>query len=138
VLQIAPILFVLAARSAVPGPTPAPTPAALPEGTWGGAGLRVSVTGRGATIEFDAATGKTDGPLSLDGEGRFDVAGTLARQRPGPTRSGQSDAPGEPVRFRGRLEGETLTLEVVPAGKGAAIAPLKATRGAPARLRKMA
>jgi hypothetical protein len=135
-VQIVPALLVLAACAAAPGPTPAP--AAVPEGDWGGSGLRVSVTGRGAAIELDAASGKTDGPLSLDGEGRFDVAGTLARQRPGPTRSGEAAAAGDPVRFRGRLEGDTLTLEVVPSGKGAAIGPLKATRGAPARLRKMA
>jgi hypothetical protein len=117
-------------------PTKVPT-VSVPEGKWGGIGLLVEVGPSGAKVELDAAHGKTAGPLALDAAGRFDVEGTLARERPGPIRPGDVDAPGAPVRYRGKVEADTLTLEIVPAGKGETIGPLTAVRGAPARLRKM-
>jgi hypothetical protein len=134
------ILFwlVSAAVAAASGPSPTPRPAAVPEGSWGGAGIRVEVAAHGARVEIDAAHGQTAGPLALDAEGRFDVAGTLARERPGPVRPADLEGKGDPVRYRGSLEGDTLTLEILPgAGKGEVLGPLKAVRGAPPRLRKM-
>lgn len=118
-------------------PMPTTPSAPVPEGDWGGVGIRIAVTARGAMIELDAAHGKTAGPLALDSDRRFNVAGTLVRDRPGPTRPGDADAPGDPVHYRGRVEEDVLTLEILPADKRDVIGPLKAVRGAPPRLRKM-
>jgi len=121
-----------------PEPAASPTPAAsAAEGTWGGIGLRVDAGPAGAEIDLDGAHGKTEGPLVPDAAGRFDVAGTVVREKPGPVRKGDPPPPAVPVRYRGTLEGDTLTLEVVPDGKGAVLGPLTARRGAPARVRKM-
>ena len=130
-------LAAAAALGAVLGMAAPETPKSVPEGKWGGTGLLVEVGPAGATIELDAAHGRTDGPLVLDADGRFDVAGTFVRERPGPTRPGDADAPGGPVRYRGRVEADVLTLEILPSGKGDVIGPLKAVRGAPPRLRKI-
>jgi hypothetical protein len=132
---VAALCWLLGAMAAAPsGPTP--RPAAVPEGDWGGVGIHVAVTAQGAKVELDAAHGQTAGPLALDAEGRFDVAGTLVRERPGPIRQGDVEA-ADPVRYRGTVDGDALTLSIEPAGPGKAIGPLKAVRGASARLRKM-
>jgi hypothetical protein len=88
-------------------------------------------------VELDAAHGSTEGPLTLDAQGRFEANGTLVRERPGPARIGDEDAVGEPARYRGTLEGDTLTLTVTLTRPGTVIGPLTAKRGSPARLRKM-
>ena len=121
---------------AVSASTPTPTPASVPEGAWGGVGIRVEVREGKAKIELDAAHGETEGPLVLDGAGAFDVAGTFARERPGPARAGAPEK-GEPARFRGTLDGDVLTLTVTLGRNAVAAGPLKARRGEPARLRKM-
>ena len=114
-----------------------PEPRRVPEGKWGGVGLSVEVGASGAKVELDAAHGTIEGPLALDAGGRFEGNGTLVRERPGPARIGDEDAAGEPARYRGTIAGDTLTLDVTLTKSGTAIGPLKATRGAPARLRKM-
>lgn len=126
-----------AAGGARPPSETAPEPGRVPEGKWGGVGLFVEVGASGAKVELDAAHGKIDGPLALDAEGRFEANGTLVRERPGPTRIGGEDAGAEPARYRGTLEGDTLTLDLTLTRSGTAIGPLQAKRGAPARLRKM-
>jgi len=119
-----------------PEPTPTPTASLVPQGAWGGTGIRVEVREGKAKIELDAAHGETDGPLILDASGAFDVAGTFARERPGPARAGAPEK-GEPARFRGTLDGDILTLTVTLGRNAVAAGPLKARRGEPARLRKM-
>src|SRR6266404_4607647 len=44
-------------------------------GDWGGRHIRLSVTERGATIEYDCANGTIEEPLLLGRDGRFDVRG---------------------------------------------------------------
>lgn len=119
-----------------PEPARTPTVSLVPEGVWGGAGIRVEVREGDAKIELDAAHGKTGGPLILDGSGAFDVPGTFARERPGPTRAGAPEE-GELARFRGTVDGDVLTLTVTLGRNAVAAGPLKARRGAPARLRKI-
>lgn len=118
-------------------PTPTSAPPSVAAGDWGGVGLRFVVDARGATVELDAARGTITGAIPLDAGGRFEADGTLVRERPGPARAGGADAAGEPARFRGTIEGDTLTLEITPTRSGTAIGPLHAKRGASARLRKM-
>ena len=118
--------------------TPTPIPASVPEGAWGGVGLKLVVNARDAKVELDAAHGSIEGPLSLDAEGRFEASGTYVREGPGPTRMGGKDAGAEPARYRGTIAGDTLTLEITLTRSGTAIGPLQARRGGNARLRKIA
>ena len=127
----------LLAALTVSASTPTPIPSSVPEGAWGGVGLKLVVLAGGAKVELDAAHGTIEGPLSLDAEGRFESAGTLVRERPGPTRAGGEDAGAEPARYRGTISGDTLTLEITLTRSGTSIGPLQARRGASARLRKM-
>jgi hypothetical protein len=108
----------------------------VPAGKWGGRGARLELTAKGGTIELDCANGTFDAPLVLDAAGAFDVKGTLVRERPGPIFEGVSPK-GEAVRYKGRLEGDTLSLKIVTDDeKARELGSVKATRGGQARLTK--
>jgi len=81
------------------------------EGVWGGAHLRLSVSGEAAQLEFDCAHGEISVPFLLDAEGRFDLAGTYTREGPGPIRIGREPT-ARPARYAGRVEGQRMTLSV--------------------------
>ena len=106
------------------------------EGRWGGTGIALDVASTGARIELDCAHGTIDAPLVLDGEGGFDLPGTLVRERPGPVRMDQEEGKGLAVRYVGRLDGETLELRVVLPNAPRPPSPLAARLGQAPRLRK--
>jgi len=83
----------------------------VPSGLWNGQHIALSVTGGGATVEFDCAHGTLSGPLTLDRDGRFSVAGTFVRERGGPTREGDDDK-SVPATYSGSLKDDTLTINV--------------------------
>ena len=116
-------------------PTPSPE-SRVAEGSWGGVGIALDVTASGARVELDCAHGTIDAPLALDPEGGFDLPGTLVRERPGPVRMDEEEKPGVPVRYSGRLEGETLTLRIAQPNAPRPTRPLTAERGKSPRLRK--
>jgi hypothetical protein len=91
-------------------------------------------TGRGARIEFDCANGSIEEPIAADDHGRFDVTGTYVRERPGPVRPNESK--GEPARYRGRIEGKTMTLSVELAGSDVIIGTYTLERDRLPRIRK--
>ncbi len=97
-------------------------------GTFGGTGAGLDATEKVIRLTFDCATGSIEGPVALDAEGRFDVSGRFEREGPGPT---HPDSPkgGGTARYTGRLEGETLTLSVRPAGSDQVLGPFTLTRG---------
>lgn len=84
-------------------------PDKVPVGDWGGEHVVLRVHDTGASVEFDCARGSLRGPLALDDDGRFDVAGTLVREG-GPVVPGREDA--QDVRYKGRTDGRTMELEV--------------------------
>jgi len=57
---------------------------ALPAGTWGGDHVSLTVSEKGAELDFDCATGAITGPVSVGDNGAIDVAGTYTQERPGP------------------------------------------------------
>jgi hypothetical protein len=117
--------------------TPTPSPVShVPPGVWGGTGIALEVNASGARIELDCAHGTIEGPLALDAEGGFDLPGTLVRERPGPVRMDEEEKPGVPVRYSGRLEGETLTLHIAQPNAPRPMRPLTAELGKSPRLRK--
>jgi len=104
-------------------------------GTWGANGIALEVTASGARIEYDCAHGTVGGPILLDADGRFDVEGRHFREHGGPIREGES-SDGQPVRYTGRVAGDTMTLAVTPAGSGTAISSHTLVRGKTGRLHK--
>jgi hypothetical protein len=112
-----------------------PEPARVAAGRWGGTGISVDVSASGARIELDCAHGTIDAPLVLDADGNFDLPGSIARERPGPVREGEPDR-SQPVRYEGRVEGDTLTLWVIRPNAPRPEKPLSAVRGKSPILRK--
>lgn len=80
-------------------------------GTWGGDHIRMEVTERGAAIDYDCAHGSIDKRMTLDDDGNFDLAGFHVREHHGPIRVGRELA-SLPARYTGRVEGQTMTLNV--------------------------
>jgi hypothetical protein len=83
----------------------------LAAGVWGGQHLRMEVREGGVEFEFDCGGGQIEGPIALDGEGRFDVKGTFIAQHAGPVLRDE-EANARPARYKGRVRGDTLTLTV--------------------------
>ena len=127
-------LLLVAALLAGPTPTPDASGPRVPEGVWGGTGVSLRIGGSGAEIEFDCARGTIPGPLRLDEQGRFEVAGTFERGRPGPIRMGDTPKT-EPARYRGTLNGQRLAFEVIPSSTGKPMGPFSAKLGGASRIR---
>lgn len=107
----------------------------LAEGPWGGAHLRLNVSGNGAALEFDCAHGEITVPFETDTEGRFDLSGTYTREGPGPIRIGREPT-ARPARYAGRVEGERMTLSVKLEGADKPLAQYTLTRGDEGRVVK--
>lgn len=86
--------------------TEGPDPAEIPAGVWAGPDARVTVAASGAEFAFHCGAGSAPPPLTLDSSGRFALAGSYELQAgPEPYRQ-------QPARFRGRVRGQAMTLEV--------------------------
>ncbi len=83
---------------------------ALAEGAWGGPHVQMTVGRDGATLEFDCAHGTIQNPIVVGKDGRFQVSGRFAPEHGGPVRDDEEN--GRPAVYKGRLEGETLSLEI--------------------------
>lgn len=106
---------------------------ALPDSNWGGNHVGIEVDAKEVRFEFDCAHG-TAPAIRLAEDGRFDVAGTFVRERPGPTRP-EGDR-GEAARYSGRIEGDTMTLTVETTNPAETIGTYTVQRGRLPRLRK--
>src|SRR3954468_14430201 len=104
-------------------------------GEWGGRGARLAVRDDGASLELDCAHGSLE-VLSLDKDGRVDVAGRLVREHGGPIGKDETES-SAPARYRGSVEGETMTLTVIVGdGAGETAGPFELTLGGRSRLMK--
>lgn len=81
------------------------------QGTWGGKGVVLEVSGSGASIEYDCGYGSISEPIVPDKNGHFEVKGTHVTERPGPVHVGQDDGE-RPAIYSGSVDGETLDLTV--------------------------
>ena len=81
----------------------------IPAGVWGGDHIRIEVGAKSATIEYDCAHGVIQGPLTVDGQGRFNLHGTHTPERGGPVRA---DAPDRSQRatYTGSISGDKMTF----------------------------
>jgi len=106
----------------------------VPQGTWGGRSVRLTVAESGAAIEFDCAHGSIEGPLRLE-DGKFDVAGVFVRERGGPVRRGEKPDK-RPARYFGSTDGRALTLNVTLTEEDQTLGPFTLRRGASGKLFK--
>jgi len=104
------LLFVAAAACA--RATMSTNDSRVATGTWGGAHIALSVTERGAHIEFDCASGDIDRPLTVDDRGHLAIDGVFVQEHGGPVREGE-EGNKQPARYAGKLDGATMTLEVI-------------------------
>ena len=81
----------------------------IPRGEWGGTHISMNVGEQSATIEYDCAHGEIPGPLTVDGEGKFELPGTFTPERGGPVRADEAPR-GQPATYSGTIKGNTMTL----------------------------
>ncbi len=104
-------------------------------GEWGGLHLAMSVTAKGATLEFDCAHGKVDMPMRVDARSRFAVRGTYVQEHGGAIRSGEVPN-SQAALYTGTLTGNQMTIAVRLLAPNQEIGTFALTRGAPARVLK--
>ncbi len=98
---------ILAAACTGSGSAEPPPPTQLALGTWGTDGAGLIVTDTLAHVHFGCTKGDFRRPLSLDADGRFNVAGSyILRAYP------ITIGPSLPARFTGVVRGSVLTLSI--------------------------
>ncbi len=107
--------FVVAALAALAGCSDATSPPSrVLDGQYGGDGVALDVAASVTHLSFDCAAGEIDAPIALDGDGRFDVAGTWT----GEGNAVNADHTPHAVRYAGRATRDVVRLTIV--GLGAA------------------
>lgn len=130
-VRITPLLLLLIAASATCGKS---LTGPVTPGDWGGEHIGLSVAQSGAILEYDCASGTIDQPLVAT-EGRFTAFGTHIREHGGPIREGES-ADKHPARYEGRIDGQTMTLDVTLTVSGEKLGSFKLVRGQSPRVFK--
>ena len=110
-------------------------PARIAQGDWGGQHITVNVSESAATIEFDCANGKIDGPLTVDRRGRFNLKGTFSREHGGPVRIDEKGN-SQSARYSGWTDGRRMTLTVTTEGTKEAVGTFNLTHGSAGRVFK--
>ena|ERR1700687_466946 len=80
-------------------------------GLWGGEHISMEVTEQHTTVQYDCAHATIDQRIALDRRGRFDVSGMQVQEHGGPVRKDERLA-SYPVRFVGRVSGQSMKLTV--------------------------
>jgi hypothetical protein len=110
-------------------------PRTIPDGTWGGPHIQLTVENGTATIEYDCANGSIAGPLKLDSRSRFSLSGKHFREHGGPIRIDEENK-GVAARYTGRVEGTRMTLTVTLVNPKAEMGKYQLTRGSEGRVFK--
>ena len=102
---------------------------------WGGRGISLRSRASGASIEFDCGHGSLSQPIQPDANGEFSVSGTYSPEQGGPV---QRDSSPEslPATYKGKITGDSMTLEVGLADKERQPPPFTLTRGSSGRVVK--
>lgn len=82
-------------------------------GQWGGQQIRMQVDAKGAVIELGCSHGQIKGAIRLDKQQRFSTVGAYEAYGPGP-QQGDAAPANSKATYEGRLDGDTLTLEIKP------------------------
>ena len=115
-------------------PAAAGQPRRVALGLWGGEHVRMVVSGVGARLEYDCASGTIDQPMILDARGGFDVKGSYTLDRGGPRR--QEQVPVGRARYAGRVDGDMMRLTVTLATSKEPVGAFALTRDQDALLTK--
>ena len=101
----------------------------LSPGVWGGKGIRLTIGGGSATIQYDCDSGTIDEPLLSDRSGAFAVSGTHSFGRGGPRSA--TDVPVKPhaARYEGRRNGEKMQLKVLLPDLNRQLGPFELSAG---------
>ena len=103
-------------------------------GEWGGLHLAISVTTKGATLEFDCAHGQFDKPLPRNTR-RFALRGTYVPEHGGPLLKGEVSN-SQAALYTGTVTGNQMTIAVRLLDTDQQIGRFVVKRGEPARLFK--
>jgi hypothetical protein len=106
----------------------------VPIGVWGGQHIRLEVTAREVSIEYDCAHATINQSITLDRNGRFNVSGMQFREHGGPVRPGLQN--GYPARFAGQVKGSVMTLTVTDSNTNESIGTFTLKYGQQPRLMK--
>jgi len=107
----------------------APDASSVATGAWGGQHITLEVSEKGAEVELDCAHGEVTQPITLDGHGDFDVAGTFSPEHGGPVRRDENTEPAS-ARYLGHVEGDTMRLTVTVGKEKEKVGDFTLTRGA--------
>jgi hypothetical protein len=84
-------------------------------GVWGGLHINLEVGRNSAKVEYDCAHGAIEGPLVVDGNGKFELRGNFTPERGGPVRADETPQAQE-ATYAGTINGNTMTLTLKVAG----------------------
>nr|ART35660.1 B449 [uncultured bacterium] len=84
-------------------------------GVWGGLHINLEVGRNSAKIEYDCAFGAIEGPLVVDGNGKFELRGSFTQERGGPVRADETPE-SRPAIYSGTIRGNTMTLTLKVSG----------------------
>ena len=101
--------------------------APLPAGVWGADRAQLDVTSAGATVRLFCAHGAIAQPIALDTEGRFSAPGWLVREG-GPVPIDETLFR-RPALYGGRVDGQTMTLDVLVDSTPPALGPFALVHG---------
>jgi hypothetical protein len=90
----------------------------VPTGVWGGEHISLVVTETGATVGYDCAVGRIDGPLPRSQEGDFEARGVHVFERGGPGRLGDPAPTEHPAQYQGWTDGRHMRLTVILSASG--------------------
>ncbi len=98
-------------------------------GTWGGEHISLTILDSTSNLEYDCAHGTIDEPILTDSEGNFEVTGVHVFEHGGPIRIDETFEK-HPSVYKGRIEGEKMTLILIIKDTKAEIDTFWLTRGA--------
>jgi hypothetical protein len=87
----------------------------IAKGVWGGLHINLEVNANSAKVEFDCAHGAIEGPLVVDGNGKFELRGSFTAERGGPVRADETPE-SRPATYSGTIKGNTMTLTLKISG----------------------
>ena len=87
----------------------------IARGVWGGLHINLEVNANSAKVEFDCAHGAIEGPLVVDGNGKFELRGSFTAERGGPVRADETPE-SRPATYSGTIKGNTMTLTLKISG----------------------
>jgi hypothetical protein len=104
----------------------------LPEGDWGGDGIRLVIGANSASVELACSNGEIPGKIYTDKEGSFAIDGTFKKQHPGPTR--RDEPPPADARYAGKVSGDKMSLRITLASDGSLVGEYILEKGRNSRI----